>query len=455
MRRALVTQTDRIGLDIPIITPAFDAVADVVSSAWDRVPGHEIIDDATAPIGDVVKWWWDTFKYVNIWTGPQLWFSETAYKIVRDINEGKPVGRAVGQNLSEQGKEYARSLQKAAPYIAMVPGIGTGLAIAMNSAAAIALGQPMDKVAVDTMALAVPGGAVAQQAFRTGATLGAGMLKGQSFDEAAVSAIREALPSEQAKIAFDAALALARGKSLQDAGFQILYYYTKGNELVDRAAHFAEAVAKGAREGKSVGQVLAQEATTDLAKLGGSYRDRMASVEQLGNRILARDEVNDVAKALVETQDQANAFQALANRYSVPPDVVRTAMAALTWEKIPGVNVVVPRVDEGKLQEMDPIRKNLRTPVAKAVRNTRMIRPAIKDIVMPPWLAQPEASIASYDPPHTLSPPVLSPPSEEPSRFMTSIVAPALLTFPFWLPFAATAAGGSLGWLARLASRRP
>lgn len=450
---------DRVGLlglvDVPIIDPAFDAIADVVSSGWDRIPGHEIIDDATATVADVVKWWWDTFKYTNIWIGPYVWFAETGANVAKNINEGRPVGRAVGEALSEGGKAYARSLQKAAPYIAMVPGIGTGLAIAMNSAAAIALGQSMDQVAVDTMALAVPGGAAAQQAFKSGATLGAGMLAGQSFDEAAANAIRKAIRDqvgEQGVIAFEAGLALARGKSLQDAGFQVLYYYTKGNELVDRAAHFAEAVAKGARQGKSVGQILAEETTGDLAKLGGSYVDRMGSVEQLAGRMLQRGDVQDVGRALVETQDYTNALTSLANRYNVPADVVRAAMAMYTWQQVPGTNVVVPVVDPGKLQEIDPIRKNLRTPVAKAVRNTSAIRPAVKSIVMPPWLAQPEASIASYEPPKTVTPPETSPASA-PNRFVTSIVAPALLAFPFWLPYAASFAGAGVSALTRLIRR--
>lgn len=158
MRHALAHSLDRVGLEIPIISPAFDAVADVVSSAWDRIPGSEIIDDVTATVEDVVRWWWDSFKYVNIWVGPYVWFGETGYKIARDINEGRPVGNAIRENLSEQGKEYARSLQRSAPYIAMVPGIGTGIAIAMNSAAAIALGQPVDQMALDAAALTIPGG---------------------------------------------------------------------------------------------------------------------------------------------------------------------------------------------------------------------------------------------------------------------------------------------------------
>lgn len=441
---------DRVGLEAPgFISEPFNAVADVVSSGWDRVPGHEIIDDATKAVEDVVHWWWDSFKYVNIWVGPYVWFGETAGKIANDINDGKPVGRAVRENLSDQGKEYARSLQRSAPYVAMVPGLGTGLAIAMNGAAAIALGQPVGQMAVDTMALSVPGGPAAQQAFRTGADFGVGMIKGESFDEIAVRQARELARQQLGDagvVAFDAGLALARGKSLQDAGFQVLYYYTKGSELADRAAHFAEAVAKGARQGKSVGEVLAEEATQDLAKLGGSFTDRTRQVEDLTNRIIQRGEVNDLGKALVETQSYNDALQRLANRYNVPPDVVRAAMGIVTWEKDPNSDVVVARVDQGKLQTIDPVRRNLRVPVTIVRRNTRLLRPAIKNVVMPPWLAQPEASIASYEPPKIEPPPVGSAPSEAPNRVVTTFVAPALLTAPLWLP-------PVLAWLARVVRR--
>lgn len=457
MTRALARLAgDRIGLlgivDVPIVDDTWDEIEDVVSSVWDRIPGSEIIDDVTKTIEDVVRWWWDSFKYVNIWVGPYVWFGETGYKIANDINDGKNVGRAIRENLSDQGKEYARSLQRSAPYIAMVPGIGTGIAIAMNSAAALALAQPLDQIALDAAALSVPGGPVAQQAFSTGTRLGAGMLAGESFDEIAAREARAALVrqiGEPGAVAFDAGLALARGKSLQDAGFQALYYYTKGNELVDRAAHFAEAVAKGAREGKSVGQILAQETTKGLSQLGGSFVDRSTQVEDLAKRILQRGEVDELGKALVETQDYGNALQALANRYSVPPDVVRAAMSTITWEKIPtsAGTVVVPRFDEGKMQEIDPIRKNIRTPVAKAIRNTNLIRPITPNLRMPPWLAQPEASIAAYEPPRVEPPPIgQALPSQAPSRFVTRFIAPALLTAPLWAPLA-------LPWIAKFFRR--
>lgn len=415
-------RADRVGLfgvDLPsFVTEPFDAVADVVSSGWERVPGHEIIDDATAPAGAVTKWWWDTFKYTNIYFGPYVWFGETSKQIADDIADGKPVGGAIGQALTDKGKAYARSLQQAAPYIAMVPGVGTGIAIAMNAAAAIALGQPVDKMALDTVALSIPGGAAAQSGFRSGAEFGSGIAQGKRLDEAALQAARAALPSEEARIAFDAGLALARGKSLQDAGFQALYYFTKGNTLAERAAHFSEALVTAARQGRSVGDVLAQGLQQDVAKLGGSFTENMKRVEDTANRLRAIP--NYVRLSPEEVGQMAG----------VPPEIARAAMAAVTWDQ-----VGTPRVDEGTLQNIDPVRANLRPKAPVALRNTKRLAPLIHNVRAPAWLVQKDASIADYEPPRVLPPVAATGAGQQgASKIGSYVVAPLLLTAPLWLP---------------------
>jgi hypothetical protein len=216
----------------------------------------------------------------------------------------------------------------------MIPGLGTGIAMMMNASAALALAQPLDEVALDTISMIIPGGVAAQQSFRTAATFGTAMLRGEAWDEAAVEAARKTFRDrlgEEAAIAFDAGLALARGKSLQEAGFAALYQLTRGNELADRAAHFAEALVKAKQEGRSVKAVLTEQLASALDKYGRTQAVKKVtevvdSIMKDGN--LLRKTPKELSDALGIAHEIANAAQASVREIAdevriIDPEVMR------------------------------------------------------------------------------------------------------------------------------------
>lgn len=310
---------------------AFDWVGDAASDALDA------LKKATSDLGDVVRDMWDRYggivEVLGGWIpGPQIWAIETAYKIADSINKGEPIGDSVPEILSEQSARFAKGMQATSPFVAMIPGIGTGVAMMMNASAALALAQPLDEAALDTISMAIPGGAAAQQSFRTAATFGTAMSRGEPWDEAAVEAARKTFKDQfgdEATVAFDAGLALARGKSLQEAGFQGLYQLTKGNDLADRAAHFAEAVVKAKQEGRSVKSVLIEQMTDALDQYGRAKA--IAEVQKLVDSI---QKDGSLLKMFPED---------LAKMMGVAPDIALAAQASVR-EIADGVRVVDPEV---------------------------------------------------------------------------------------------------------------
>lgn len=316
----------------------FDWIGDTAESAVDH------LKDLTSELGSTVEDMWNkyggTVEVLGGWVpGPQIWMVETAYKVAKDINEGKPIGDVIPQRLSEQGTRFARGLQQVSPYLSMIPGVGTGVAMAINAAAALALAQPLDQMAIDSIALALPGGAIVQDSFRTAANFGNGMLRGEPWNEAAVNAAREAITKyggamgEPAAIVFDAGLALARGQSLQAAGFQALYQLTKGNELADRAARFAEAIVIAKQQGRSVKSVLIDQLAAALDEYGRpiamkKVNETIALIQKPGNGYFLQKTPAELAKMLNIEETYANVAQAAVKEIAegvrvVDPEIIR------------------------------------------------------------------------------------------------------------------------------------
>lgn len=95
--------------------------------------------------------------------------------------------------------------------LSLVPGVGTGINMALSAAEALAKGRPLTDAFVDGLKSAIPGGPIAQTAFNTAV----GLAKGQRIDEAALNAAKAELPPVAQK-AFDVGLAVAHGRNLQD-----------------------------------------------------------------------------------------------------------------------------------------------------------------------------------------------------------------------------------------------
>lgn len=164
----------------------------------------------------------------------------------------------------------ANVVATAAPIVGLIPGIGSGIAVMMSAAAALALGKPLSEAMIDAVANAVPGGGLVKAAVYQAASAAKGIIEGDSIEEIGLDQLRTAAKStggELAACAFDAGVAIARGEDLQAVGFKTLHHWFRGSELGDKAARFALRVAEAAATGQSVERILINEAKGALLAL--------------------------------------------------------------------------------------------------------------------------------------------------------------------------------------------
>lgn len=102
------------------------------------------------------------------------------------------------------------------PYVqsvlSFVPGVGTGISAALGAAQALADGRRIDEAIVAAAKSAIPGGPLAATAFDAAW----GLAHGRPIESVALEALRNRLPNDLAKKAFDTGLALATAKTAQD-----------------------------------------------------------------------------------------------------------------------------------------------------------------------------------------------------------------------------------------------
>jgi len=225
--------------------------------------------DATGGLGKTAQGIWDPIAKTaqDVANLPSVAVQQ-AHDTLKDIGDGRNVLGAITDHLSQAGVAFAKAIKEVSPFLAMIPGIGTGLAVMLSVAASIALGESLSDAALDGLASAIPGGPIVQDAFKAAVVAGLALAKGERFDKAMAEGVRAGLPSEAARIAFDAGLALAQGKSLQDAGFAGLNHLCAGNTLAEKAANFGEAVVIAKQTGQSVEAVLVNQAVANVAPLG-------------------------------------------------------------------------------------------------------------------------------------------------------------------------------------------
>jgi hypothetical protein len=113
----------------------------------------------------------------------------------------------------------AHITQSIAPFVGMIiPGFGTIASVALSAAAAIALGDPLDKAAIEIVASGLPPGPI-RQTFTSTSDFLVNVYNGERADRAALHTTRElvgSLGGPQALTAYDAGLAVAQGVSVSD-----------------------------------------------------------------------------------------------------------------------------------------------------------------------------------------------------------------------------------------------
>ena len=101
--------------------------------------------------------------------------------------------------------------------ISFVPGIGQGINAAIAAGGALARGENITDAIAEGVKNALPGGPLAAKAFDVALATGKAIANGEPIGDVALAATRAALPSEEAKKAFDVGLAVVQGQNLQRA----------------------------------------------------------------------------------------------------------------------------------------------------------------------------------------------------------------------------------------------
>lgn len=136
--------------------------------------------------------------------------------------QGKNVVDFAGRELGRAKEGYVSQAEFVRDWGAQIPVIGQGVAAATGAGLALAQGKPISQAFIDGVAATMPGGPAGQAAFRAGMTLIGSVAQGKRWDRALLESARSALPSDEARKAFDAGIAVAEGKRLQDIALQNL-----------------------------------------------------------------------------------------------------------------------------------------------------------------------------------------------------------------------------------------
>jgi hypothetical protein len=194
-------------------------------------------------------------------------FAEPLDSLVHDIATGK----SPMDIIKDMGTSTLQNAKDIAPYVesvtSLVPGIGPEAAAGLALGCALAEGKPISDAAIEAAAAAVPGGPIAQQAFRAAVSIGSAISKGQSIGDAALAGVRAALPPGPAQSAFDAATAIAKGQNPAGAIVQAaagLIGPAANSPLVQSALASASNAVAQVAAGKSPGDAILNQARAAL-----------------------------------------------------------------------------------------------------------------------------------------------------------------------------------------------
>jgi hypothetical protein len=134
------------------------------------------------------------------------------FKLADSIASGQRLDHALVGALKDQLK----IIKDVAPYaqmvVSVIPGLGTGVAMAVGAGMALAEGQSITEATKAAIRSALPGGPLVQAGFDAALKVAAG----ENIGKVALEGVRSQLPAEAQK-AFDIGLAVATGEKLQTA----------------------------------------------------------------------------------------------------------------------------------------------------------------------------------------------------------------------------------------------
>ena len=229
-------------------------------------------------------------------------------------------------------------LQAIAAVVVFVPGVGSAVGSVLAGAGALAAGKTLSEAALDAAAGAIPGGILAKTAFEAGREAGGALLDGKPLDEIALAAgrgVARANAGALGEAAYDAALILARGKALQDAGFAVLKSFAKGNDLAERSIDYAEKIARAAQEGRDLQELLIEELGDELGDAAGALaREQLDPVLSLvvGDRSLREMGSGELAAWTGVAEPVARAAQAIA-RNGAPDEALKERLLSTAAQR--------------------------------------------------------------------------------------------------------------------------
>ncbi len=234
----------------------------------------------------------------------RMWMSDKALSTLKQVSEAP-------RDVGEDGEEFAKHICSACPTLAMVPGIGSGIACMRAAGAALSLATSLEHVNMQEVAACL--GESEATAFLTAADLVGGFARGKMAPAeglfGTLTRERENL-TEKEKVGFDAGVALGFARALQATDFPALWSYVQGESLSARALAFAVAVGQAKREKKRTVAVLLGKIAKSLPP-GALTAVRLLAVKLVNNGDLLRLYPAELAKKESVTVPAAEAALAV------------------------------------------------------------------------------------------------------------------------------------------------
>jgi hypothetical protein len=245
----------------------------------------------------------------------------------------------VGEFIEDAGGTIGNIVKQAAPFIAMIPGVGTLAGAAIYAVGSVAAGDRISDIAISGIEAALP--AEARGAYRKAVDVGYKVAQGLPVKNEVIAALREEARlqgGDPAVAAFDTGMAIGQGRGLQDAGFQVMGAWVAGNTAGERAVIFARDAAAAYQAGKPLDEFLLDAAANQLIKTIPGADQARALAAAIQYFIDHPEELVDQATGF--TRDYINVYE-MAERAGIPAAALRSAIS-IVLQMIDGHIVIFP-----------------------------------------------------------------------------------------------------------------
>jgi hypothetical protein len=309
------------------------------ATALQRHAPHDALGDALKSAATAVAKVVDKIPIV----GTAIHLAEAPFQFAAAVASGARLDHAAMGFMKSQLAGVHDLAPYAATIVSLVPGIGTGIAAAIATGAALAEGKSLSSALEQGLRGAIPGGPIAQAGF----DLAMKVAKGENVGMAVLETARNQLPGPAQK-AFDVGLAVATGQKLQTVLTKAVTSMAPAQlQSVLASGGAAIAATKGMVE--TVANLASQEAK-DAFKLGAGLLTQVGINE--GTLRAVRDKLPAAARqgfdAALKTQEPHLAW--LKNVATAP--VLQATQAAAQQMANLRELAALPKAELAKLQNL-------------------------------------------------------------------------------------------------------